>query len=161
MTNGVYLLLGSNLGNRKVHLSKTIKLIEKSIGKISKFSSVYETAAWGKLNQPAFLNQVIVVDTKVSPDCLLSELQRIEKLIGRIRKEKWGERTIDVDILYYNDIIIETDYLSIPHPEIQHRRFTLEPLTEIAPEFHHPVLNRSNLDLLTECKDLLTVRKMA
>ncbi|MBY0436499.1 MAG: 2-amino-4-hydroxy-6-hydroxymethyldihydropteridine diphosphokinase [Cyclobacteriaceae bacterium] len=122
-----------------------------------KASSVYETAAWGNTQQAAFLNQVIELETKLAPTALLRELLTIETHLGRIRKKKWGKRTIDIDILYYGNSIIQEPELIIPHPEIAKRRFTLVPLDELTPDLIDPVSGKSVRQMLSECKDTLEV----
>jgi 2-amino-4-hydroxy-6-hydroxymethyldihydropteridine diphosphokinase len=158
MSHKAYLLLGSNLGNRKEVLENAAVKIKEKIGVIGKYSSIYETLAWGIEDQPAFLNQVILVTTLLAPEELLITINIIEKELGRVRHEKWGERLIDIDILYFNNAIINTDDLKIPHPEIVNRRFTLIPLVEIAAEFIHPNLNKNQKELLFLCKDSLEVK---
>jgi 2-amino-4-hydroxy-6-hydroxymethyldihydropteridine diphosphokinase len=155
----IFLLLGSNLGDRADNLNRGRTLTEKEIGVIRKTSAIYETAAWGKLDQPDFLNQVVRLSSSLSPGELLSKIQSIEKLIGRTRQEKWGERIIDIDILYFGDQLINSSSLVVPHPYLQERRFALVPLAEISPEFIHPLLQKSNTELLKECKDPLAVEK--
>ncbi len=149
----IFLGLGSNLGNREENLSTAQKLIEEKVGKIRSKSSIYETAAWGITEQNAFLNQVIEVESHFSPSAVLHLVLKIEKDMGRIREIKWGERSIDIDILYYNNEIISTENLTVPHPFIQERKFVLVPLCEIAPAFIHPKLKQSNLELLEKCQD--------
>jgi 2-amino-4-hydroxy-6-hydroxymethyldihydropteridine diphosphokinase len=151
--NKVFLGLGSNLGNREENLLKAQKLIDKKVGKVHSKSSIYETAAWGITEQNAFLNQVLEIETVFSPDAVLHLLLKIEKNMGRIREIKWGERSIDIDVLYYNNEIISTENLVVPHPFIQERKFVLVPLCEIAPVFIHPRLKQSNLELLEKCQD--------
>lgn len=149
-----YFGLGSNLGNREENLSIARQFIEKRMGLITSQSRIYETAAWGLTNQNAFLNQVIELETAYTPNKVLSLILAIEKKMGRVREIKWGERIIDIDILYYADKIISTENLIIPHPFIQERRFVLVPLCEVAGEFIHPKLQKTNLDLLETCIDL-------
>lgn len=156
----VFLLLGSNLGDRKSNLEKASGLIEKRIGIIRQRSSLFETKAWGKTDQPDFINQVLIVETKLSPHILLKSALAIEKEMGRIRTEKWGARLIDIDLLYYGKQILHTDSLTLPHPGIAQRRFVLEPLTELLPDFIHPLLNKSHRQLLIECTDTLSVQKI-
>ena len=156
-SNLYFLLLGSNQGNRQQQLQTAIARIEQTVGVIKKKSSIYETAAWGKTDQSPFLNQAILVKSAPNPTSLLLKIHSIEKKMGRQRLEKWGERTIDIDILFAEALILKTDELTIPHPEIQHRRFTLVALTEIAPYFVHPVLGKTNAQLLADCKDQLSV----
>lgn len=155
--NFVYLLLGGNLGNRFEILDNAITEIEIHIGKILKKSSIYETKAWGKEDQPDFLNQVVLVQTQIDVFTVLNKILEIEKKLGRIRFEKWGERLIDIDILFFNDQIINTDNLKIPHPQLHKRMFTLVPLNEVSNGFVHPVLNEKISTLLKNCKDDLLV----
>jgi 2-amino-4-hydroxy-6-hydroxymethyldihydropteridine diphosphokinase len=160
MVNRVYLLLGSNLGNRHQLLDAAQKHISEHVGNITQTSGFYETAAWGKTDQPAFINQVVEVDTDISPKELLHIIQDIENQMGRIRYEKWGERIIDIDILYYNDLAMEEENIKIPHPEIGNRKFTLAPLVEIAADYLHPILRKTNRELLAACTDPLAVTKL-
>lgn len=149
----IFLSLGSNLGNRAENLLTAQSLIEEKVGKIRSKSSIYETAAWGITEQNAFLNQVIEVETSFSPSAVLHLVLKIEKDMGRIREIKWGERSIDIDVLYYNNEIISTENLAVPHPFIHERKFVLVPLCEIAPAFIHPKLKQTNLELLEKCQD--------
>lgn len=153
----VYILLGSNLGDRLANLVAAQWHIEKNIAPISKASRVYETKPWGKTDQPDFLNQVIVIETDTTPAKLLKMLLAIENEIGRKRSIKWGERIIDLDILFFGDLTINTERLTIPHPAIPARRFTLVPLQELAPELIHPLLHKSISALLEACNDPLAV----
>ncbi len=156
----VYLLLGSNLGNRQLFLQDAARYIEKSAGKILTRSGIYETQSWGKTDVPDYLNQVLLIQTELSPHLLLAELLNIEIMLGRQRLEKWGSRTVDIDILFYGDEIINESNLTIPHPELHNRRFTLEPLAEITPDLWHPILNKTVLLLKNELKDSLAVKKI-
>jgi 2-amino-4-hydroxy-6-hydroxymethyldihydropteridine diphosphokinase len=153
----IFLLLGSNVGDRPGQLSMAIDLIEKEIGKTIVMSKIYETAPWGKADQPHFLNRAIEIESQFSPHELLNKVKSIEQTLGRTRLEKWGERSIDIDIIYFEDKIIDSSHLVIPHPHIAERRFVLTPLVEISPEFVHPLLKKSNTELLMECKDTLDV----
>ena len=153
----VFLLLGSNLGDRSDYLEKARLQIGLQAGKLLIFSSIYETAAWGDIPQRPFLNQVVCIETFLAPEQLLKITQAIESSLGRVRSEKWAARTLDIDILFYGSEIIETPDLVIPHPAIQQRRFTLVPLIEVAPGFVHPVLNKTSEVLLSECNDTLAV----
>ncbi len=153
----IYLLLGTNLGNKIKNLEKVRELLVSNRVTIRRESSIYETAAWGIEDQPTFLNQVVEIETAKTPDKLLDLTQEIEKKIGRVRKEKWGERLIDIDILYYGDSIIDQEDLQVPHPEIQNRRFTLVPMVDIAQDFVHPQLLVSQEALLKACEDTLEV----
>ena len=158
--NNVYLLTGGNVGNRLSHLQQAITNIEEYCGEIIRKSSVYETAAWGKTDQASFLNQAILLQTDLDAEALMTNILFIEEKMGRQRAEKYGSRIIDIDILFFNDEIISTDSLHIPHPEIQRRRFVLEPMDELAPALIHPVLKKSIHQLLLECSDPLEVKKI-
>lgn len=156
--NGIYLLLGTNLGNRERNLQIAKEHLTAHQLVIKKESKVYETAAWGIEDQPNFLNQVIEVDTSKNPERILIIIQIIEESMGRIRNEKWAQRLIDIDILYYNDLVINEPRLKIPHPEIANRRFTLMPLVEIAADQVHPVSGTTQSALLNDCDDKLEVK---
>ena len=159
LMNDAYLLLGSNEGNRMLWMQKAMDLLSVSCGAIVSRSSVYETAAWGITGQPDFLNMVILLQTTKSPFELLAAIHTIEDTLGRQRDEKWGPRTLDIDILLNNNEVIETPGLIVPHPFIQKRRFTLVPLAEIAPDYVHPKLNKTINQILSECPDTLEVHK--
>ena len=143
----VYLLLGSNLGNRKEILDKAINLLSQKVGVVILQSKDYETAPWGITNQPDFLNLAVSIQTRLEPLQILEITQSIENQLGRVRKEKWGARLIDIDILFYGNEIIDEPNLKIPHPLLQERDFALSPLAEIAPNFVHPVLGETVLKL--------------
>lgn len=134
--------------------------IEQYVGPISLSSSLYETEPWGKLDQDDFINVVYAVSTSLEPMALLHRLQWIEKKLGRVRIEKWGARTMDIDILFYDSVQMENEELKIPHPEITNRNFVLEPLNEILPDWKHPALDKSISQLLKECKDESAVRRI-
>ncbi|GGG06088.1 2-amino-4-hydroxy-6-hydroxymethyldihydropteridine diphosphokinase [Pontibacter amylolyticus] len=153
----LYLLLGGNLGDRPLYLSQARERIAAQVGPIVQSSSLYETAAWGKTDQPAFLNQVLEVQTKLSPEKVLQGINQIEQELGRIRHEHWGARGIDIDILFYDQLVMQSQRLTIPHPQLHLRRFTLMPLSEIAPQLLHPVLNQHVTQLLQDCPDKLPV----
>ncbi len=157
--NDVYLLTGGNVGDRLNNLQQAYKLIEKQVGQLLKKSSVYETAAWGLRNQNSFLNQVLLAATSLPAEKLLQTLLHIEQELGRKRLEKMGPRTIDIDILFYNNEIISSPRLTVPHPQIANRRFVLIPLNEIASGFVHPVLKKTINQLLEMCPDELGVKK--
>lgn len=148
------------MGNSFKIFEEAITQIEAECGKIELSSSKYITEAWGVEDQQDYLNQVIQIDTLLTPEQLLSMLLKIEKKFGRERKEKWSARTLDLDILFYNDIILETKALIIPHPRLHLRRFTLAPLNEIAPNLIHPELKKSINSIYKNCKDNLTVKRM-
>lgn len=156
-TSVAVLLLGSNLGDRLYYITQAGALISNRCGIIIKTSSLYETSPWGYVNQPFFVNQVMVIETKFSAENLLKELKKIESELGRGPSEKWKERNIDIDILFYNSEVIEQQGLVIPHPMIQLRRFTLVPLQEIMPDFVHPVLHETINRLVEKCNDTGTV----
>lgn len=153
----IYLLTGSNLGEKSVNIQKAKALIELYVGPILKESAIYQTEAWGKRDQAVFLNQALKVATLLEPKILLKQVLEIESQIGRVRKIKWGERIIDIDILFYGKDIINYPNLSIPHPQLQLRNFVLVPLMEIAPNFVHPVLKKNITQLLELSTDDLKV----
>ncbi len=160
-TKMVYLLLGSNLGDRKAILQEAIKEIETNIGVVKAISSIYETAAWGREDQPAFLNQALSVQTMLTPVQVLDQALWIEKELGRIRLEKWGARLIDIDVILYGEEVIDLkDRLQIPHPQMQNRRFVLQPLAEIAGDVVHPVFNQTITEILLNLADNLGVSKI-
>jgi len=155
----VLLLLGSNLGDRQLFLQRAIAQIETDIAPLVKASAVYETQSWGKTDAPDYLNQVVLLRTDLKPQQVLEKILDIERKLGRKREEKWGSRTIDIDILFYGGEIIDDPGLHIPHPELHKRLFTLEPLDEIVPDLMHPLLNKKISQLKTELSDNLIVKK--
>lgn len=156
----VYLLTGGNVGDSLKTLQRANGLIEERVGTIIKSSSVYKTAAWGKTDQDDFLNQVLEVQTSFFPEELMDSLLEIEIELGRKRLEKYGPRIIDLDILFYDDLVLNSERLTIPHPQIQFRRFVLQPLFELEPGLIHPVIKKSIGVLLKECPDLLEVKPL-
>jgi 2-amino-4-hydroxy-6-hydroxymethyldihydropteridine diphosphokinase len=148
------------MGNSKEQLLLATKIIEQEIGLVMNASSFYATAAWGNENQPDFLNQVLSVETNIIAAVLLKKVLAIEKKMGRVRTIKNAPRIIDIDILFFNNEIIHTKTLSVPHPEIQNRRFVLIPLEELTPSFIHPTLNKTINELVIGCKDSLNVQKI-
>ena len=159
--NTAYLLIGGNLGNRKENFSRAISLINEQCGTVTRASSIYETEAWGNTDQPSFLNQALEIKTDLNARQLMRKILKIEKIMGRVRKEKLGPRIIDIDILFFENEIHDLRFLKIPHPEIQNRRFVLVPLAEINSSLQHPVLKKSIAQLLEECPDNLEVKKIA
>ncbi|MEO9481799.1 MAG: 2-amino-4-hydroxy-6-hydroxymethyldihydropteridine diphosphokinase [Ekhidna sp.] len=153
--NGIYILLGSNMGNRLEYLREAEILLIKAGIDILDESSIYETAPWGNINQDWFLNVTLQINTSKEPEALLSTLLDIEQALGRIRKEKWGERCIDIDVLYYHDQLIAKENLTVPHPGIPDRRFTLIPLVEMCPLECHPKTGKTQMQMLAECSDEL------
>ncbi len=155
-----FIEIGSNLGDRMQYCKNAVDEIG-SFAKIIKASSIYETEPVGKENQPEFINCVAEIETELSPQDLLKQLNLVELKLGRVRDEKWGPRTIDLDIILYDDQVINDNNLVIPHPRAHLRRFVLEPLSEIAPQFVHPQFNVSVLDLLNEIEDNKSVIKIS
>lgn len=153
-----YLLLGSNLGDRAAHLRKARAQLAATAGEIVAVSAIYETAAWGREDQPAYLNQALALRTMLSPTELLASCQAAEQAAGRERLEHWGSRTLDVDILFYGDDVIDSPSLLVPHPRLAERRFVLVPLAEIAGSLVHPQLRKSIAELLRTCPDELAVQ---
>jgi len=158
--NTAYLLTGANLGNRQKSLRHAHELLGQQCGQIIAASRYYETAAWGKTDQPNFLNQALAINTKYSANELIGHVLDIEKQMGRTRVEKYGPRLIDIDILLFNQEIHQLPALTIPHPQLHNRRFALVPLAGIAPDFIHPVFQKTIRQLLTECPDPLEVHAL-
>lgn len=159
--NKVYLLTGGNIGDRLKNLTVARKSIANDCGEIINQSSIYQTAPWGNENQSDFLNQVLLLQTKLKPLELLQALLLIEKELGRVRNKKNDPRVIDLDILFYNDLIMNTPELQLPHPRLHLRRFVLTPLNEIAPDLIHPLFNKNINYLFNVCSDLLNVKKFS
>lgn len=159
-TGQVFLLLGSNLGDRPQVLAAAREAIAEQAGSITCQSAIYETAPWGITDQPAFLNQVLEITTSLLPEDLLRIILNIEHDLGRVRYERWGARVIDIDILYFGQTVMDSARLTLPHPRIQDRRFVLAPLAEIAPDFIHPVLQKTSSQLLEQCPDTSAVSKI-
>ncbi len=157
--NKTYILLGSNMGNSQKQLLIAVKNITQQIGKVTRKSKLYTTAAWGHTNQPDFLNQVLIVETISTALQTIEIILGIEKKMGRMRTTKNAPRIIDIDILFFNKEIIAEKILTVPHPEIQNRRFVLIPLNELSPAFKHPVLQKNIHTLLINCPDMLDVKK--
>ncbi len=151
----LFILLGANLGNRTKTFAQARTQLTERVGLITNSSRLYESVAWGVDNQPSYLNQVLQLTTALSPDAVLAQTQAIEIELGRVRLEKWGSRLIDIDLLFFGDLIWQTDTLTMPHPLLHLRRFTLRPLAEIAPDFQHPAFGKTIQDLLANCPDLV------
>jgi len=157
--NRAYLLIGGNMGNREENLAAARHLIDQQCGSISRRSGLYETAAWGKTDQPDFLNQALELHTPLNARQLMRRVLKTEKLMGRTREEKYGPRIIDIDILLFNQEVHDYHFLRVPHPELPNRRFALEPLAELVPDLVHPVARQTIADLLKSCNDPLDVKK--
>ncbi len=157
-TNTIFILLGSNIEPRAEYINRATDLIGEHIGNVVLYSSLYETEAVGFHSETDFINTIVCCNTEMDEDGVLSSALSIENELGRSREGKgYSSRTIDIDILYFNEKIIDRDGLTIPHPRLHERRFTLLPLCEIAPEFVHPVFNKTNKVLLDECADMSKV----
>jgi 2-amino-4-hydroxy-6-hydroxymethyldihydropteridine diphosphokinase len=153
-----YLLLGSNLGDRAALLAAARQQLATTAGEVVAESGIYETAAWGREDQPAYLNQVLAIATWLRPEVLLAACQATEQAAGRQRHERWGSRTLDVDILFFGAEIIDSPTLMVPHPRLSERRFALVPLAEIAGALRHPQSHYTIRALLARCPDPLPVR---
>ncbi len=159
MSNLVYLSLGANVGDRASHIREAVKRLG-SLGHVVAFSSIYETEPVEFTDQAWFLNLAVALETTEMPNPLMAALLAIEREMGRQRTQEKGPRTIDIDILLFDDMIVDSPGLTIPHPAMQHRRFVLEPLAEIAPEARHPVLKKTIRELLAALPAGQTVRKI-
>jgi len=153
--SGIFLGTGANLGDRLENLKTVNRWIEQEVGPVRSASSIFHTEAWGKTDQPSFYNQVLRVDTELSPQELLDTILDIEEKMGRKRGQKWGSRLIDIDLLFYHQQEIQTDRLIVPHPFIAERNFVLAPMAEIAPGFYHPVHKKTIAELLEVSEDPL------
>ena len=152
----IIILLGSNLGDRLVNLKQAITSIA-SFSTILQQSNIYQTAAWGNTDQADFLNQAIEIQTNQTAENLMHALLAIESQMGRVRLQKWEPRIIDLDIIFYESAIHTTDFIQIPHPEMQNRAFVLKPLLDLIPNFEHPILKQTISQLWEKCPDQLEV----
>jgi len=144
--------IGSNLGNREENCRNALRLISEKAGTLIKQSSMYETQPWGVKDQPEFINMAVEIETRAEPGVLLNILKGIEHELGRKKTSRWGPRRLDLDILFYNDFVIDTPDICIPHPFMHVREFVLRPLSEIAPDKMHPVLKKTVKELLSELR---------
>ena len=156
----VYVLLGSNLGDRLALISRATSMIEIEIGEVVARSALYETASWGNTDQPDFINQALQLRTNLSAQEVLEKSLGIETTLGRQREEKWGSRTIDIDLLFYGSSVINESNLVIPHPHLHERAFALIPLSEVAPELIHPIFGQSVSVLCRNLEDRLSVKRI-
>lgn len=157
----VYFLLGSNLGDRNAYLKEALLHLKNNVGRVLRVSGIYETQSWGVENLPDYLNQVVEMETLFLPVEILQKTQEIEEMLHRQRTKKWHSRTIDIDVLFFGNLIVDLPGLKIPHPQIKNRLFTLVPLNELIPNFIHPVLNKTIQELRQEVGDDLQVKKYA
>ncbi len=157
MPEKAVLLLGGNKGDRLILLNAAVEAVSK-LGEVTLLSKIYETEAWGGVAKGPFLNQLIQIKTTYSPSELLTFTQQIETDLGRKRDEHWGDRTMDIDVIYFGENVIDTPAIQIPHPFIVERKFVLAPLAEILPDFIHPIIGKTNRQMLIECKDESEVR---
>ncbi|MFM7216947.1 MAG: 2-amino-4-hydroxy-6-hydroxymethyldihydropteridine diphosphokinase [Bacteroidota bacterium] len=151
-------LLGSNVGDRPAQLAAAQEGLVRLVGPIDKQSSIYETAAWGKTDQDPFLNQIVSGTTLLDPESVMKAALQVETEMGRTRSRKWEPRTIDIDLLFLEQVVMHSDLLVLPHPMLHQRKFTLAPLCDIFPEFRHPVLGKTMKELLEELSDPLEVK---
>ncbi|MEO6883077.1 MAG: 2-amino-4-hydroxy-6-hydroxymethyldihydropteridine diphosphokinase [Bacteroidia bacterium] len=159
--NKIYLLIGGNLGDRKKNISQAENILSKALGKIIFSSAIYETAPWGFQHENYFLNKAICIETRFDAKKVLEICLQTEEKLGRKRTDgNYAARTMDIDILFFNDELIETEHLTIPHPQLHKRKFVLAPLAEIASNLEHPVFQKRISVLLHECSDILEVRKL-
>ena len=155
----IYLALGTNLGDRLVNLRAAINALPPDINVLAE-SKIYETPPWGYEDQPTFLNMAVKCETDLDAASLLKRLKQIEVEVGRVESFRWGPRQIDIDILFYDDLILESESLTIPHPRLHERAFVLIPLADIAVDFVHPVLNKTIKELLLNVNQAGIVRRV-
>lgn len=158
----VFLSIGGNLGNKRANFDKVYTHIQNELGCIVLRSSVYETPPWGFDSEDSFWNQVLCIETLLNPSEILEKIKNIDAAYGRKRNsEGYSSREMDVDILYFEDKIIETENLTIPHPLLHKRLFVVVPLAEIAPDWVHPVLKLTSVDMLNNCEDKSEIKKVS
>ncbi len=153
MKHLAYIAFGSNLGDKKEYILLAMKKMQELGMEFLKVSTMYETEPYGVVEQENFMNCVALIETNLTPMALLDTLLDVEKSLGRVRERRWGPRTIDLDIIFYDKKIINFVDLIIPHPDVQNRRFVLEPLSEIAPHYVHPMFHKKVIELLNELKE--------
>lgn len=153
MKKKLVLSLGSNLGNRYAYLLRAIQKIEKYFNSKPVVAHFYETPPWGNENQSRFINTAIYLHTDITIDQCLKKVQAIEKEMGRLKTEKWGPRMIDIDILFYEYDVLETDIITVPHQHLHQRAFVLKPLQDILPNFIHPLKNKTIIQLIEDIDD--------
>jgi 2-amino-4-hydroxy-6-hydroxymethyldihydropteridine diphosphokinase len=159
--NKVFLGIGTNMGDRSANLKEAVAQIDEVLGRVIKTSSVYETEPWGFEAKEQFYNMVVEAETMQSPSRILGAILMIEAQLGRLRTEKrYSSRNIDIDILFFNDMVMNEEALTIPHPHLHNRKFVLVPLCEIAPAFIHPVMKMSVAELLNSCNDRSRINKI-
>ncbi|WP_073080851.1 2-amino-4-hydroxy-6-hydroxymethyldihydropteridine diphosphokinase [Chitinophaga jiangningensis] len=158
--NTAILLIGGNLGDREHNLRQAIQLIGERAGQVVQQSPLYQTAPWGVVDQPDYLNQALEITTELDAHSLLTCTLEIERTIGRVRQEKWGSRVIDIDLIFFNGEILSLPDLKIPHPRMHLRRFVLTPLNDIIPAYVHPVMHRTVQQLWESCPDDSPVHKL-
>ena len=157
----VFLGIGGNIGNKQLNFEKIHILAGKELGRIVGMSSIYESPPWGFLAEEDFWNQVLHIETQLEPAELIEKINELEQLFGRKRDaEFYTSREMDIDVLYFDDLVVITEKLVIPHPRIAQRMFVLVPLAEIAPSFVHPVLNLTNRQLLEQCSDDSSIKRI-
>lgn len=152
---------GSNLGDRQENLASAKELITERLGKILKVSHLYESVSWGYQSKNLYYNQCLLIETGLGTDQCLRHILEIEEILGRKRSGKgYADRIIDIDIIYYDNLVLDSNRLKIPHPKLAERKFVLVPLAEILPEFEHPELYLNSLELLRQCSDLQDVKRV-
>ena len=161
MQRQIYLCIGGNLGEREANLEEALTFIDINFGDVLAVSSIYESEPWGMSDVPNFLNQVVLIQSELSNDQLLSEIAELEEFFGRERSsEGYVSREMDIDVLFIGDEIVDTEAFKVPHPRMAERRFVLEPLAEIAPDLVHPQLKQTVTEILKACADKGNVTRL-